>query len=45
LARNVEGRDHFEDLGIDVKWILTEIPLSVWTTFKWLRIENKGGIL
>jgi hypothetical protein len=43
------GRDHLEDLGVDVRiileWILGKYSGKVWTRFIWLRIGASGRLL
>jgi hypothetical protein len=43
---NLKGRDHLEDLGIDVKmmieFILWKYGGRMWTEFMWLRLETTG---
>jgi len=45
----LKGRDHLEDLGIDVMVILERIlgkqGGKVWAGFTWLRIGTSGGLL
>jgi hypothetical protein len=45
---NLKGRDHLEDLGVDVKLILKSILRKysgkMWTGFIWLRIGTSGGL-
>jgi hypothetical protein len=44
-SRNVKGRDHSEDLGVDeriLEWIVMEYVRKVWTGFIWLRIRTSG---
>jgi hypothetical protein len=49
LVRNLEGRDHSEDLGvygkIILKWILGKWGGKVGTGFIWFRIGTSGGLL
>jgi hypothetical protein len=43
-----EGRNHWEDLGIDgrtLRWILGKWGLGMWIGFIWLRIGTGGGLL
>jgi hypothetical protein len=47
--KNLKGRDHSEDLGVDGRIIL-ELILgkqggNLWSGFIWLRIESSGGLL
>jgi hypothetical protein len=48
LVRNLKGRDHLEDLGVDRKiiliWILGENSGKVWTGCIWLRTETSSGL-
>jgi hypothetical protein len=41
----LRGRDHSEDLEVDVKIILELILGKVWTGFIWLRTGSSGGLL
>jgi hypothetical protein len=47
--KNLKGRDHLADLGVDgriiAEWILGKQVGKVWTEFIWLRIGNSGGLL
>jgi hypothetical protein len=45
---NMKGRDHLEDVGIDVriilKWIMKQYGVRLWTCFIWLRMwPIRGG--
>jgi hypothetical protein len=41
-SKNLQGRDHSEDLGID--GILEKYGRKVWTGCIWLRIRTSGGL-
>jgi len=43
--KNLKGRDHIEDLGIDGRIILEWDLGKVWTGCMWLRIRTGGGPL
>jgi len=48
LVRKSKERDHSEDLGIDgriLKWILKKWDWRAWTSFIWLRIGIRVGLL
>jgi len=44
-----EGKDHWEDLGVDgwiiLGWISRRWDVRIWTGFGWPRIETGGGRL
>jgi hypothetical protein len=46
---NLKGRNHMEDLGVDVtiklEWILGKWGGKVWTGCIWPRIVTIGGLL
>jgi len=48
-SKNLKGRDHSEDSGVDGKkifeWILEEQTGKLWMGFIWLWIETSGGLL
>jgi hypothetical protein len=48
LAGKPEGKNHFEDLGVDgriiLRWILRKFE-GAWTGLIWLRIGTGGGHL
>jgi hypothetical protein len=45
----MKGRDHSENIGVDVRiileWILGKQGEKVWTGYIWLRIGTNGGLL
>jgi hypothetical protein len=47
LVRNLTGREHSEDLGVDgmilLEWILGKYDGRVWTGCIWLRMGTSGG--
>jgi hypothetical protein len=44
LSKNLKGRDHAEDLGINIiKLVLGKYGGKAWTGFIWLRIGTGGG--
>jgi len=47
--KNLEGKYHSEDLGIDrkiiIEWILWKYDGKVWIGFIWLRIETNVELL
>ena len=47
--RNLSGRDHLEDPGIDgriiIRWIFRKWDVGIWTGSSWLRIGTGGGHL
>jgi hypothetical protein len=49
LVGKPEGRDHWEDPGVDgrviLRWIFRKRDVGVWTGLGWLRIETGGGQL
>jgi hypothetical protein len=49
LVGKPEGKDHLEDLGLDVRIILIRILKiwdgRAWSGFAWLRIGASGGML
>jgi hypothetical protein len=49
LSENLKGRDHSEDLGVDVKiiseWILKKQTGRVWMGCIWRRIWTSDGML
>jgi hypothetical protein len=46
LVKNLHGRDHLEDSGMDGRiiliCILKKLGIRVWTGFNWLRIGSRG---
>jgi hypothetical protein len=48
-SKNLKGRHHSEDLGIDgriiLEWILGQYGGKVWNRLTWLRIWASGGLL
>jgi hypothetical protein len=49
LVKNLEGRDHAEDLGVDGRIILERVLRTygrkTWTGCIWLRILTSSGVL
>jgi hypothetical protein len=47
--KNLKGREHSEDLGVDgriiLEWMLGEEVGVSWTVFIWLRIGTDGRLL
>jgi hypothetical protein len=48
-SENLKGRDHLEDLGIDVRiigeYIIGKWGEKVWAGVTWLRIRTNGRLL
>jgi hypothetical protein len=43
---DLKGGDQFEDIDgrIILNWILGKYNASLWTEFKWLRIQSNNGL-
>jgi hypothetical protein len=46
-CRNLKGRDHWRDPGVDgkIRWIFRKWDVGLWTRLSWLRIGTVGGHL
>ena len=49
MWRNLMGKDHLEDRGVDgriiLRWIFRKWDVAAWTGSSWLRIGTGGGHL